>query len=155
MMWGKKLRSAIRDAIQTEKDAMDYYQLASGRMVNEQARLTFQILAREERQHALSFYRLYHWDDIPPFEELISAPANRNSSWWKALQKSSLGEFDESQALAEAMEQERLLEIRLREMAATISEPTIRQVYLNNANMTHHHLELIQQDYQTLQAVNH
>lgn len=64
-MLHKKLKEAIREAIQTEKDAMDYYRMAAERMVNEQARLTFQILAREEREHALSFYRIYEWNDLP------------------------------------------------------------------------------------------
>lgn len=153
-MWGKKLRLAIRDAIQTEKDAMDYYQLASGRMVNEHARLTFQIFAKEERQHALSFYRLYRWNDIPAFEDLMTEPVNRNSTWWQASQKIALGDFDERQALEEAIAQEMLLENQLRATAELIKEPNIRQVYLNNASMTHHHLELIQKDYQTLQKAS-
>lgn len=153
-MLQRKLREAIREAIQTEKDAMDYYQAAAERMVNEHARLTFQILAREEREHALSFYRIYEWNDIPPFDELISAPANRNSSWWAVIAKQPLGRFDERQALQEAIRQEQLLEEKLLAMADEINDRSIRAVYLANARSTHHHLEVVRDDFENLIAIN-
>ena len=72
-MWRRKvsilreeqLKQAIKDSIQTEKDAMDFYRLAGEKMYNERPRLTFKLLAHEEREHARSFYEAYSWDDLP------------------------------------------------------------------------------------------
>ena len=53
------LQGAIRQAIQTEKDAMDFYALAAKQLQDDKAREVFEILAREERQHAFSFFTIY------------------------------------------------------------------------------------------------
>lgn len=161
-MWRKEgvlpeteLKAALREAIQTEKDAMDYYRYASEQMHNEKARLTFKVLAGEEREHARAFYQAYAWPDLEPFEALIEAPPNTASSWWQALQQAILGGFDERLALALAIEQERALEDRLRAMAERVGNPQVQAVYLANANMTHHHLEVIREDYATLREIYH
>ena len=150
-----ELKEALRYAIQTEKDAMDYYRYAGEQMRDEKARLTFKVLAGEEREHARSFYQSYTWSDLEPFETLIDAPPNTASEWWQALQQAMLGGFNERLALALAIEQERNLENRLRSMAEKIGNPQVRAVYLANANMTHHHLEVIREDYQTLNGLYH
>ena len=54
-----ELQQAIRQAMQTEKEAMDFYRLAAKKIADPVAKATFAMLAREERQHAYSFYNLY------------------------------------------------------------------------------------------------
>lgn len=149
------LKEALRQAIQTEKDAMDYYRYAAEQMHDEKARLTFKVLAGEEREHARAFYQAYAWSDLEPFETLIEAPPNTESDWWQALQQAMLGGFNERLALALAIEQERNLENRLRAMAEKVGDPHVRAVYLANANMTHHHLKVIREDYETLRSLYH
>ncbi len=149
------LKAALREAIQTEKDAMDYYRYAAEQMRDEKARLTFKVLAGEEREHARAFYQAYTWSDLESFEALIEAPPNTESDWWQALQQAMLGGFNERLALALAIEQERNLENRLRAMAEKVGNPQVRAVYLANANMTHHHLEVIREDYETLRSLYH
>ena len=151
----EELKEALRSAIQTEKDAMDYYRFAGEQMRNEKARLTFKVLAGEEREHARAFYQAYTWSDLEPFETLIEAPPNTDSEWWQALQQAMVGGFDERLALALAIEQERALENRLRTLADRVGNPKVRAVYLANANMTHHHLEVIKEDYDTLRSLYH
>lgn len=151
----EELREALRSAIQTEKDAMDYYRHAAEQMHNEKARLTFKVLAGEEREHARAFYEAYVWSDLEPFETLIDAPPNTDSEWWQALQQAMLGGFDERLALALAIEQERALEDRLRTLAERVGNPKVRAVYLANANMTHRHLEVIRDDFDTLRSLYH
>ncbi|HKJ05751.1 MAG TPA: ferritin family protein [Geopsychrobacteraceae bacterium] len=154
-MWRRKatvlseeeLKKAIKDSIQTEKDAMDFYRYAAKQMYNERPRLTFKLLAREEREHARSFYEAYRWDDLPPFEDMMNEPPNVDSSWWKELQTSMLGDFDEEMALALAIQREDSLEKELRAIAEQIEDPAVREIYLSNARMTHQHLELIKEDY--------
>jgi rubrerythrin len=146
----QELQVAMRRAIMTEKDAMDYYHYAGERMFNERARLTFHLLSREERAHARSFYDAYLWDDLPPFDELMAEPPDTESEWWQALQHTMLGDFDEPLALAMAIERETVLEENLRTIAEKVSDPAVREVFLLNARLTHHHLEMVVQDYQAL-----
>lgn len=146
----EELQVAVRRSIMTEKNAMDFYHYAGERMFNERARLTFHLLAKEERAHARSFYDAYRWDDLPPFEELMAAPPDTDSEWWKALQQAMLGEFDEPLALALAIEREAALEADLRAVAEKVSDPGVREVFLRNAQLTHHHRKLVEQDYQAL-----
>lgn len=144
------VQKAIKDSIQTEKDAMDYYKYGAERMADERARKTFELLAREEYQHAESFYKIYQGDDIPSFHEFMKAPPNTASSWWKNLQRLLVQEFDERKALELAIEQEDELEKQLRAMAAKIDDPEVARVYLANASSTHHHLELVEEDYKAM-----
>jgi len=144
------VQKAIKDSIQTEKDAMDFYKYGAERMMEDKARQTFEILAREEYQHAESFYRIYPGDDIPSFQEFMSAPPNTESDWWKGLQNLLMQDFDERKALELAIEQEDALEKTLRDMAAEIDDPEISKVYLANATSTHNHLELVEDDYKAM-----
>jgi rubrerythrin len=145
-----ELQVAMRQAIMTEKSAMDYYHHAGERMFNERARLTFHLLAKEEREHARSFYEEYRWNDLPPFDELMAAPPDTDSEWWQALQQTMVGDFDEPLALALAIERETVLEQRLRSISEKVTDPAVRDVFLRNAQLTQHHRELVEQDYQAL-----
>ena len=85
MLRQEELQVAVRRSIMTEKNAMDFYSCAGERMVNERARLTFHLLAKEERAHARTFYDAYRGDDLPPFDELMAAPPDTGSEWWQSL----------------------------------------------------------------------
>jgi len=145
-----ELQQAIKASMQTEKDAMDYYRYGAERMPDDKARATFELLAREEYQHAESFYRIYPGNDIPSLETFMSTPPDTASSWWKALQGLLTQDFDERKALELAIEQEEVLEIELRAMAAKISDPEVARVYLANASSTHHHMEVIEEEYRAM-----
>jgi rubrerythrin len=145
-----ELQKAIRASMQTEKDAMDYYRYGAERMPEDKARETFELLAREEYQHAESFYRIYPGQDIPSFEAFMNTPPDTSSTWWQTLQRLLVQDFDERKALELAIEQEEALEQELRAMAAKISDPEVSRVYLANASSTHHHLEVIEEEYRAM-----
>jgi len=153
MLRQEEVQAAVRSSILTEKNAMDYYRCAGERMFNERARLTFHLLAGEEREHARSFYDAYRWDDLPPFDVLMAAPPDSASEWWQALQQTRLGDFDELLALDLAVKREAALEVHLRAMADKISDPAIREVFLRNAQLTHHHREMVEEDYRVSKAL--
>ena len=62
------VQEAIKRSIQTEKNAMNFYQMGAQKMNNPDARRTFELLAREEREHAAHFYKIYTGSDIPSLE---------------------------------------------------------------------------------------
>lgn len=148
------LQQAIKEAMQTEKDAMDYYKYGAEKMADDKARQTFELLANEEKQHAHMFYNIYKGTDISSFEEFISAPPNTESSWWKALKQSMLADFDERKAIELAIEQEDALEKDLLATAAQIDDPEVKAVYLANAKSTHNHYELCMEERNALFGAN-
>ena len=147
MNQSKPLREALRSALQAEKDAMDFYRAASERLTDPEAAALFAGLAREERQHAYSFYTLDRDEDLPPFEELLDAPPDTSGSWWRALRKLEAENFTAEAALRLAIEEERRLEAELRAAAKAIGEPRARSIYLANANSTHCHCRGLEQLY--------
>jgi hypothetical protein len=96
------------------------------------------------------FYNAYQGRDLPYFEDYIASPPNTESPWWKALQEASLSGFDERKALELALDQEVALEEQLRQIAARIDDSEIRAIYEANASSTHHHAELIEEQYREL-----
>ena len=144
------VQKALKSAMQTEKDAMDFYRFAAEQMPDDKARHTFELLAKDEMQHARMFFNAYKGSDIPSFDGFIEAPPDTESSWWKGLQHLMLSEFDERKALELAIEQEEQLEKNLRATARQISDPDIRAIYEANASSTHGHALLVTEDYKAM-----
>ena len=69
-----KMEEAIKMAIQTEKDVMDFYLKAASLTDNERGKKVFEQLAKEEREHAEHFFKIYTGSDLGSFEEFISQP---------------------------------------------------------------------------------
>jgi len=143
-------QNALLDAAKTEKDAMDFYKFGAEKMPDDKARATFEMLAREELEHARSFYDCINSVELKPFDAFISAPPDTESNWWKALQQAMLGEFDERKALELALDQEEALEKELLATAEKMTDPDVKAVYLANARSTHRHEELIEEDYKAI-----
>ena len=114
------VQEAIKRSIQTEKNAMNFYQLGAQQMKNPDARKTFEILAREEREHAGQFYRVYTGTDIPSLEAFLDSPFDNESTWVASITRLVDSDFTEQKALELAMEREKNLEEALLETAAKI-----------------------------------
>lgn len=149
------IQEAIKRSIQTEKNAMNFYQLGAKKMNNQDARRTFELLAKEEREHAAHFFKIYTGSDIPSFDAFLDAPLDNESSWISTISRLISADFSEQKALELAMEREKNLEEALLETAAMIENPEIRAVYELNAKETRHHYELIESEYARLMGMVH
>lgn len=149
------VQEAIKRSIQTEKNAMNFYQLGAQKMNNSDARRIFELLAREEREHAAQFYKIYQGTDIPSLDAFLDAPPDNVSSWVSTIARLISADFSEQKALELAMEQEKNLEEALVETASKIDSPEIKAVYELNARETHHHYELIESEYARLMGMVH
>ncbi len=144
---------AIKRSILTEKSAMDFYTICASHMKNEQARKTFELLAREEREHAESFFNIYDGDDIGTFDQFMQTETD--SDWLSEIEKAALPNMDERKAMEFAMEKELQLEKHLRQMAEKVDDPDIKAVYEANAQSTHNHYVLIESEYARLMGMVH
>lgn len=148
-------QEAVKRSVQTEKNAMDFYRIGAKHMKNEDARKTFELLAREERDHAAEFYEIYTGSELPDFETFISAEPENDVDWVSDLNKRLMGEFNDRQAMELAMEKEQQLEEHLRKMAARFDDTEVRAVFLKNAESTHNHYLLIESEYARLMGMVH
>ena len=149
----KTSQEAIKQAIQTEKNAMNFYQLGAKQMKDQDAKRIFEQLAKEEREHALHFYKAYTGTDLGSFEEFIATPPEYESTWVSSIQKVIGTDFTEGKALEVAMEKETNLEQALLETAARINDPSIREIFEINARETHNHYLTIESEYSRIMAM--
>lgn len=146
------VQEAIKDSIKTEKQVMDFYRLGSEQMKNSGARKTFELLAREEREHAGQFYKYYKGTDIPSLEVFLDS-SPEESALLASLRKMIGADFSEKMALELAMKAEKDLQKALLEMAESISDVEVKSVYELNAHETHNHYLMIEAEYARLMGM--
>ncbi|MFO7577960.1 MAG: ferritin family protein [Pelovirga sp.] len=152
-----EIKNALVSSVKTEKNAMNFYQMAAAQMKDPNAIATFELLAREEREHAKHFFDKCHNcnDMLPPFDEFIDAPPERDSEWLSDLDKALLQKFDDRKAMELAMDKEKRLAESLRAMAKKIESPEVRAVFEENAKSTEHHYIIIESEYARLMGMVH
>jgi rubrerythrin len=149
------VQEAVKRSIQTEKNAMNFYQVGAKQMKDSAARRTFEVLAKEEREHAGQFYRIYDGNDIPSLDVFLDAPPDNESSWMASISRLVDEDFTEQKALELAMEREQNLEQALLETAAKFDDAGVRAVYELNAKETHNHYLMIESEYARVMGMVH
>ncbi|MBC7961895.1 MAG: ferritin family protein [Steroidobacteraceae bacterium] len=149
------VQEAVKRSIQTEKNAMNFYQLGAQKMKDPDARRVFEVLAKEEREHAGHFYRIYTGTDIPSLDAFLDLPPDNESSWISMMSRIISEDFNEQKAMEAAMEREQNLEEALLEMASLVEDAKIKAVYVLNAKETHNHYEMIESEYARLMGMVH
>jgi rubrerythrin len=147
------VQEAIKRSIQTEKNAMNFYQLGARQMKDPDARRMFETLAKEEREHAAHFYKVYRGSDIPSLEDFLDIPADNESNWITSLARLIDADFSEQKALELAMDKEQKLETALRESSAKITDVEVRSVFEWNAHETHNHYLQIEAEYSRIMGM--
>ncbi len=148
------VKDAVRRAMQTEKNAMEFYQRGAEMMKNAEAKKVFELLAREEREHAEWFYNVYPGEDID-LQKFLQADVDKQSDWMKELNQLNMEDFNERKAMELAMEKEKNLAQHLRAMAAKIDNAEVRKVFEDNAKSTDHHFQIIESEYARLMGMVH
>jgi len=149
------VQDAIKRSIQTEKNAMHFYQLGARQMKDPVARSTFELLAREEREHAGQFYRIYKRSDIPSLDAFLDQPPDNESSWMSSINRLITADFSEKRAMELALEREKGLEETLLETASRVVDDEVRAVFEMNARETHNHYLLIESEYARIMGMVH
>jgi len=149
------VQEAIKRSIQTEKNARDFYRLGARHMKNDRARKTFELLAREEAEHARWFYDIYEGSDIPDFDAFMAVAPDRDADWLTDLERELMEELDERRAMELAMDKELKLEEALRKLAEKLPDGQVADVFLKNADSTRQHFELIESEYAHMMGMVH
>lgn len=149
------VQEALKTAIQTEKDVMDFYTRAAEITKNEKAKKVFTLLAGEEREHAGHFFHLYKGSDLGSFDEFINSPPRENSTILQHLEKALDEKVHERKAMEIALREEEDLEKSLVNTAGKIVDPAVREVYERMAKETREHYEMIESEYAHLMGMVH
>jgi rubrerythrin len=149
------MQEALRLAIQTEKDVMDFYNKAAALTKNERGRKVFEQLAREEREHAGHFFQIYPGKDLGSFEEFMARPATLESAILRQLQKSLDDKVHERKAMEIALKEEEDLAKHLHVTASRIVDPAVRNVFEKMAKETENHYAIIESEYAHLMGMVH
>ena len=149
------IQEAIKRSIQTEKNAMNFYQLGAQQMKNQDARKTFELLAREEREHAGQFFKVYSGGDIPSLDDFLDSPFDNESAWVASITRLVDSDFTEQKALELAMDREKNLEEALLEICAKIDDSAVKAIFELNAKETHNHYLMIESEYARLMGMVH
>ena len=149
------LLDAIKQAIQTEKDVMDFYLKAAAMTSNERGKKVFEQLAREEREHAGHFFDIYTGSDLGSFEEFISTPPSKGHALLKQLEKALDENVHDRKAMELALKEEEDLATNLRMTASRIVDPAVRAVFERMARETETHYAIIESEYAHLMGMVH
>lgn len=149
------VQEAVRRSIQTEKNAMDFYRLGAQKMKHPDAIRVFELLAREEREHAGSFYKVYTGTDIPSLDAFLDQAPQFESDWLSSLNRLIDAQFHEKEALELAMSKEQQLEEALNRMAGQIADPAVKAMFIRNAQETHNHYVMIESEYARVMGMVH
>lgn len=146
---------AIKLAIQTEKDVMDFYLKAAALTNNERGKKVFEQLAEEEREHAGYFFDIYTGSDLGSFEDFMAQPPSKGHATLKQLEKALDENVHERKAMELAMQEEEDLVKNLRMTAKRIVDPAVRAVFERMAQETENHYAIIESEYAHMMGMVH
>ena len=149
------LKEAIRLAIQTEKDVMDFYAKAAALTGNDRGKKVFEQLAKEEREHAGHFFKIYPGDDLGSFDEFMKQPPRMDHAMLKQLEKALNENIHERKAMELALQEEEDLAKNLRLTASRVVDPSVRAIFERMAEETEHHYAIIESEYAHLMGMVH
>lgn len=151
----KEVQEAVRHSLEVEKNAMNFYRHGARHFKDADSKRIFELLAKEEREHAGHFFRIYQGKDVPSLEDFLESPSDVDTSWLAMANKSSGGDLTEQKAMEIALEKEKNLEESLRNMAEKMSDSDVRAVYELNINETHNHYLMIESEYARIMKMVH
>lgn len=149
------MQEAIKLAIKTEKNVMDFYRRAAAVTQNPRGKKVFEQLSNEEREHCSHFFHLYKGADLGPFEKYIATPPQNDSAMIRELEKSIDASTHERKAMEIALKEEEDLAKSLEMTASRIIDPAVRSVFDQMAKETRNHFALIESEYAHLMGMVH
>jgi rubrerythrin len=141
------VKEALKLAIQTEKDSMDFYRRAASVTKNERAKKVFELLANEEVGHLKSFFDHYTGGEFGDLKTYMESPPNKMNATYKALEKAIDEETHEQKALEIALKEEKACIDQYTVIVKDIVDPLVRGVFERVVKETQGHYDMIEDEY--------
>ncbi|MBJ6726035.1 ferritin-like domain-containing protein [Geomesophilobacter sediminis] len=149
------LQEALRLAIKSEKDSMDFYRKAAELVTDARSKEVFTLLAKEEVDHLKSFYGLYQWEDLGPIDAFIATPPDKLSATHLALEKAIAADTTEKVALEIALKEEKAGIELYQVLVQDITDQQVKHVFEAVIKGTQGHYDLIEDEYMRVMAMVH
>jgi len=149
------VQQALKLAIQTEKNVMDFYKMAAEITQNPRGKKVFTLLSNEEREHASHFFKVYQGGDLGTFEEFMATPPSKDTAMLHDLKRALDANVHDRKAMEIALREEEDLAKNLRMTAARIVDPSVRAIFDKMAKETSDHYALIESEYAHLMGMVH
>jgi rubrerythrin len=141
------LQEALKLAIKTEKESMDFYQKAGSITQDERSKKVFTLLANEEIGHLKAFFEHYKGGDLGTLPDLLSSPMDKLSATHQALQKAVEQDTHEQKALEIALAEEKACIELYSVLVKDIVDPLVRRVFETVIKETQGHYDMIEDEY--------
>jgi len=149
------LQEALKLAIMTEKESMDFYRKAAAMTADERSKKVFDLLANEEIGHLTAFFHHYQGGDLGDLESFLKQPVDRNSATHQALEQALADEVHEQKALEIALQEEKACIEMYTVMVKSITEPQVQRVFQKVIEETQGHYDMIEDEYMRVMAMVH
>ena len=149
------LQEALKLAIRSEKDSMDFYRKASSVAKNERAKRVLDLLANEEVGHLKAFFDHYRGTEFGDIKSYIDAPADEKNPTYVKLMKAIDEDIVEQKALELALIEEKDCIGQYTQLALGVVDPAVRSVFERVIKETQGHYDLIESEYAHIMGMVH
>jgi rubrerythrin len=149
------MQSALKFAIQTEKNTMDLYRYAESIIKNPRGKKVFAQLAAEEAEHVGHLFKIYSGQDYGSVSEFLASPPHVDHSDIRQLDLALSNNAHERKAMELALNLEEKLAKSLYLTASRMVDSSVRAVFERLAKETENHFALIESEYAHLMAMVH
>lgn len=149
------LQEALKLAIRSEKDSMDFYRKASSLAKNERAKKVLDLLANEEVGHLKAFFDHYKGAEFGDLKACIDAPADEKNPTYVKLMKAVDEDIIEQKALELALIEEKDCISQYTQLAQGVIDPVVRAVFERVIKETQGHYDLIESEYAHIMTMVH
>lgn len=147
------LQEALKLAIKTEKESMDFYRKAGSITADERSKKVFGLLANEESGHLKAFFNHYTWGDLGNLAGFMESPADKNSATHRALEQALAADVHEQKALEIALQEKKACIGLYTVLVKDIVDPLVRRVFETVLLETQGHYDMIEDEYMRVMAM--
>ena len=149
------VQEALKLAIYSEKESMDFYRKAGSITADERSKKVFELLASEEAGHLRAFFDHYKGGDVGDLESFMAMPADKSSATHQALEQALAEDVHEQKALEIALQEEKSCIDQYTVMAKDMSDPLVRRVFETVIRETQKHYDMIEDEYMRVMTMVH
>ena len=149
------LQEALKLAIKTEKESMDFYRKAGSVTADQRSKQVFGLLANEEIGHLKAFFDHYRGGDLGDLASFMDSPPDKLSATHLALEQALAADVQEQKALEIALQEEKSCIELYTVLVKDIVDPLVRRVFETVIRETQGHYDMIEDEYMRVMAMVH
>lgn len=149
------LQEALKLAIKTEKESMDFYRRAGSASKDDGSKKVFDLLANEEAGHLRAFFDHYRGGDLGDVDSYLASPPDKQSATHQALEDAISAESHEQKALEIALKEEKACIDFYSILVKDVVDPLVRRVFETVIRETQGHYDMIEDEYMRVMTMVH